>query len=156
MQATDLPTLATDVIKTMIVNGQVPSPEMLPELLEAVGNALAKLQRPEVPQSVAMNEHHAFRTAVELGQQPAVPIRESVTPEAIFCLEDGKPMKMHRRHIWRIYGLTPEDYRRKWGLPPEYPLVAPNHAKQKSKYAKRIGLGTHRMRNETAARKTAA
>ncbi len=159
MERSDLPTLAADILKTMIVNGQVPAADMLPNLLEAVGAALSKLQRldpmaPMVTQALS-GQPPVFRTAVELGQQPAVPIRESVTPEAIFCLEDGKPMKMLRRHIWRLYGLTPEDYRRKWGLPPEYPLVAPNYAKQKSKYAKLAGLGTHRMRQESA-RKNAA
>ena len=160
MQGTDLATLAADVIKTMIANGQVPAPEMLPDLLAAVGAALSGLRRLDMPVSMGTQQRPAppptFRTAVELGQKPAVPVRESVTPEAIICLEDGKPMKMLRRHIWRLYGLTPEDYRRKWGLPSEYPLVAPNYAKQKSKYARHVGLGTHRMRQEVAARKNAA
>lgn len=159
MQGTDLPTLAADVVKTMIVNGQVPAPELLPNLLEAVGSALSKLQRLDTSVSPTPSSPVpplVFRTAAELGQQPAVPIRDSVTPEAIICLEDGRAMKMLRQHLRKTYGMTPEDYRRKWGLPPEYPLVAPNYAKQKSKYAKRIGLGTHRIRQEATTHKNAA
>jgi len=72
---------------------------------------------------------------------PAVPIRKSVTPDYIVCLEDGKKLKMLKRHLRTSYNMTPEDYRAKWGLPADYPMVAPNYAKRRSDFAKRIGLG---------------
>ena len=74
--------------------------------------------------------------------QPAVPVKKSVTPEYIVCLEDGKKLKMLKRHLKTAYGMTPEEYRERWGLPPDYPMVAPNYARQRSRLAKDIGLGT--------------
>jgi len=74
-------------------------------------------------------------------QKPAVPIARSVTPDAIICLEDGKRMKMLKRHLRTAFGMTPEEYRAKWGLAPDYPMVAPNYAKKRSQFAKKIGLG---------------
>lgn len=74
-------------------------------------------------------------------QQPAVPIKKSVYPDYIVCLEDGKKLKMLKRHLYSNYGLTPEQYREKWGLPSDYPLVAPNYAKRRSALARNIGLG---------------
>ena len=76
--------------------------------------------------------------------QPAVSIRKSVTPDFIICLEDGRKLKMLKRHLATAYGLTPEEYREKWGLPSDYPMVAPNYAKQRSTLAKKIGLGKRR------------
>ena len=73
--------------------------------------------------------------------RPAVPIRRSVTPEYLVCLEDGKKLKMLKRHLRAAYGLTPDEYRAKWGLPADYPMVAPNYAAQRSDFAKKIGLG---------------
>ena len=73
--------------------------------------------------------------------KPAVPVRRSVTPEYLVCLEDGKKLKMLKRHLRASYGLTPDEYRAKWGLPPDYPMVAPNYANQRSEFAKKIGLG---------------
>ena len=75
--------------------------------------------------------------------QPAVPVRRSITPDHIVCLEDGKKLKMLKRHLKTTYNMTPDDYRKKWGLPPEYPMVAPNYAKHRSQIAKKIGLGRH-------------
>ena len=72
---------------------------------------------------------------------PAVPIKKSVTPDYIICLEDGKKLKMMKRHLATSYNLTPNDYRARWGLPPDYPMVAPNYAAQRSSLAKSIGLG---------------
>lgn len=92
-----------------------------------------------------------FRTLSGLGghgpistdrPQPAVPIKKSVTPEYIVCLEDGKKLKMLKRHLKTAYDMTPEEYRERWGLPSDYPMVAPNYAKQRSRLAKDIGLGT--------------
>jgi len=76
--------------------------------------------------------------------QPAVPIRRSVTPDYIVCLEDGRKLKMLKRHLKTAYDMTPEEYRTRWGLPPDYPMVAPNYAKQRSALAKKIGLGRQR------------
>ncbi len=73
--------------------------------------------------------------------RPAVSIRRSVQPDYLVCLDDGKKLKMLKRHLRTTYGLTPEEYRAKWGLPPDYPMVAPNYAKQRSEFAKKIGLG---------------
>jgi predicted transcriptional regulator len=73
--------------------------------------------------------------------RPAVPIKKSVTPDFIFCLEDGKKLKMLKRYLRSTHGMTPEEYRSKWSLPPDYPMVAPNYARQRSVFAKRIGLG---------------
>lgn len=73
---------------------------------------------------------------------PAVPVKKSVTPEYLVCLEDGKQLKMLKRHLKTAYDMTPDEYREKWGLPADYPMVAPNYAKQRSKLAKQIGLGT--------------
>lgn len=74
-------------------------------------------------------------------QKPAVSIRKSVTPDFIICLEDGKKLKMLKRHLMTAYGMTPEDYRAKWKLPADYPMVSPNYAKKRSEFAKKIGLG---------------
>jgi predicted transcriptional regulator len=76
--------------------------------------------------------------------QPAVPIRKSVFPDYIVCLEDGKRLKMLKRHLSTSYNMTPEQYRSKWGLDGSYPMVAPNYAERRSELAKQIGLGTHR------------
>ncbi len=73
--------------------------------------------------------------------RPAISIKRSVTPDYIVCLEDGKKLKMLKRHLRTTYNMTPDDYRAKWGLPPEYPMVAPNYAAQRSEFAKKIGLG---------------
>jgi predicted transcriptional regulator len=73
---------------------------------------------------------------------PAVPVKKSVTPDFIVCLEDGKKLKMLKRHLKTAYNMSPEEYRERWGLPADYPMVAPNYAKQRSKLAKQIGLGT--------------
>jgi len=74
-------------------------------------------------------------------QKPAVPVKKSITNEYIVCLEDGKKLKMLKRHLRTTYGLSPDEYRAKWGLPADYPMVAPNYAAQRSAFAKKIGLG---------------
>lgn len=75
---------------------------------------------------------------------PAVPIKRSITPDYLICLEDGKKLKMLKRHLKTRYDLTPEDYRKRWGLPADYPMAAPNYAAQRSALARRIGLGTRK------------
>ncbi len=91
-----------------------------------------------------------YRTLVAVGPSldgtqerptPAVVIRKSITPDFIICLEDGKKLKMLKRHLKTAYNMTPDEYRERWGLPSDYPMVAPNYAKQRSKLAKAIGLG---------------
>jgi predicted transcriptional regulator len=77
---------------------------------------------------------------------PAVPIKKSVTPDYIVCLEDGRKLKMLKRHLKAAYNLSPAQYRERWGLPPDYPMVAPNYARHRSKLAKEIGLGTAKSR----------
>ena len=72
---------------------------------------------------------------------PAVPVKKSVTPDFIICLEDGKKLRMLKRHLMSTYGLTPQQYREKWGLPRDYPMVAPNYAEKRRELAKKIGLG---------------
>jgi predicted transcriptional regulator len=80
---------------------------------------------------------------------PAVPIKKSITPEYIICLEDGKKLKMLKRHLKTAYDMTPEEYRERWGLASDYPMVAPSYAKQRSKLAKQIGLGTRARRKKS-------
>ena len=77
---------------------------------------------------------------------PAVPIKKSITPDFIVCLEDGKKLKMLKRHLKTAYNMSPEEHRERWGLSPDYPMVAPNYAKQRSRLAKEIGLGTRSRR----------
>ncbi len=80
--------------------------------------------------------------------KPAVAVRKSVTPEYIICLEDGKKLKMLKRHLRSTYNMSPDDYRARWGLPADYPMVAPNYAAQRSEFAKAIGLGRSSARLE--------
>jgi len=91
--------------------------------------------------------------AAENRREPAVPVRRSVSADYIVCLEDGKKLKMLKRHLKTSYDLTPEQYRQRWGLAADYPMVAPNYAKQRSRLAKQIGLGTsaRRMPRQIAA-----
>ncbi|MBC6405837.1 MAG: MucR family transcriptional regulator [Rhodospirillales bacterium] len=92
--------------------------------------------------------HRSLTTISEINEveperpSPSVPIKRSVTPDYLICLEDGKKLKMLKRHLKTAYNMTPEQYRERWGLQPDYPMVAPNYAKQRSQLAKEIGLGT--------------
>ena len=89
--------------------------------------------------------------------KPAVPIKKSITPDYIICLEDGKKLKMLKRYLRSRYDLSPEEYRAKWGLPADYPMVAPNYAEQRSQFAKQIGLGKTATKRRTRRNsKTAA
>jgi predicted transcriptional regulator len=100
-----------------------------------------------------------YRTLANLGKQgtaperpePAVAIKKSILPDYIVCLEDGKKLKMLKRHLKTAYDLTPEQYRERWGLPADYPMVAPNYAKHRSALAKKIGLGTRPRRRRRSA-----
>ena len=83
----------------------------------------------------------------------AVSVRRSITPDFVICLEDGKKLKMLKRHLRTTYDMTPDEYRAKWGLPADYPMVAPNYAKQRSAFAKKIGLGRATKRRGSAKKK---
>lgn len=102
--------------------------DQLPELINSVHQSLKGINADE-PE------------ALEEPQKPAVSIRKSIQPEYLVCLEDGKKLKMLKRHLRTTYGMTPDDYRAKWGLSADYPMVAPNYAAQRSEFAKKIGLG---------------
>lgn len=107
-------------------------------------NVLAAQQIPDVINTVysSLNGLNTQpREAPTEPLKPAVSIRKSVTPEYIICLEDGKKLKMLKRHLRSTYNMSPDEYRARWGLPADYPMVAPNYAAQRSEFAKRIGLG---------------
>lgn len=125
--------LAAEVVAAYVANNPLPRHE-LPALIAAMKSAIEGLGRgPEgsEPQVVA--------------KPPAVPVRKSITPDYLICLEDGKKFKSLRRHL-RLLGLTPEQYREKWNLPAIYPMVAPNYAAKRSALAKKIGLGQKQRR----------
>jgi predicted transcriptional regulator len=94
----------------------------------------------------ALNGISGRASVPEPKPEPKVPIRSSVKPDYIVCLEDGKRLKMLKRHLMTHYSMTPDQYRQKWGLSPDYPMVAPNYAEQRRTLAKSIGLGTKRKR----------
>jgi predicted transcriptional regulator len=131
IEANELLALTTDIVAAHVSNNEVPVAD-LPNLINQVYGSLAQLGG-AVP-------------AAQDKPSPAVAVRKSVTPDFIICLEDGKKLKMLKRHIKTRYNLTPEEYREKWGLPADYPMVAPNYASQRSELAKKIGLGTKRSR----------
>lgn len=119
--------IAGDIVAAYVGNNSVKA-EDLPALLNNVYAAVTGLSE----------EGAAFIA----NREPAVPVAKSVTPDFIICLEDGKKLKMLKRYLRTHYDLSPEDYRRKWGLPADYPMTAPNYAKSRSRLAKEIGLGT--------------
>lgn len=118
--------LAANLVGAYLQRNAVPAAE-LPGLIASVHGALAGLGQPAAPTAEPLT--------------PPVPIRKTVTPDAIISLEDGKPYRTLKRHL-AGRGLTPEAYRAKWGLPPNYPMTAANYAAQRSELAKRSGLGT--------------
>ncbi len=109
-------------------------------------NTLADTQITDVIQSVYDSLEGLSNGTPEskVKQKPAVPIKRSITPDYIVCLEDGKQLKMLKRYLRTTHGMTPDEYRSKWGLPTDYPMVAPNYAKKRSAFAKEIGLGKRR------------
>ena len=113
-------------------------------------NSVAVNDLPNLIQNVhaALNGISGRSAAPEPKPEPKVPIRSSVKPDYIVCLEDGKRLKMLKRHLMTHYNLTPDQYRQKWGLSPDYPMVAPNYAEQRRTLAKSIGLGTKRRRTK--------
>ncbi|MGO4129521.1 MucR family transcriptional regulator [Inquilinus sp. YAF38] len=126
-------------------------------LIEARGVAIR--QDPATDAEPATNAKEGGRTqddtaAASPHSVPAVPVSESVTPDYIICLEDGRPFKMMKRWLRATYGMTPEQYRAKWNLPADYPMVAPNYARSKSVYAKAQGLGTETLRQRAGKQRS--
>lgn len=126
----ELLALTADIVSSHFANNTV-APAEVPGVIESVYSTLAKLGSP-VEAPIAR-------------QEPAVSIRASVKPDYIICLEDGKKLKMLKRHLMTRYNMTPDQYRAKWGLPADYPMTAPNYAEQRRTLAKSIGLGTKRV-----------
>ncbi|MGB0626336.1 MAG: MucR family transcriptional regulator [Alphaproteobacteria bacterium] len=118
--------MTTQVVSAYVGNNPVPETQ-ISDVIQSVYGSLEGL--------------NGGRTSSQTKQKPAVPIKRSITPDHIVCLEDGKKLKMLKRYLRTAYNLTPEQYRAKWGLPADYPMVAPNYAKQRSAFAKEIGLG---------------
>ena len=122
-----LSTLTADIVSAHVSNNTV-APSELPALISSVYSSLAGLGvAPAAPAEKPV---------------PAVPVRSSIKPDYIICLEDGKKLKMLKRHLMTAFGMTPDEYRTKWGLPADYPMVAPNYAETRRTLAKAIGLGT--------------
>jgi len=119
--------------------------DVLRMAVDVVAAYLSKNRMPtgQIPEVIG-TVFESLRTAGAPGaepQKPAVAVRRSVMPDYIVCLEDGRKLKMLKRHLRTAYDMTPEEYRAKWGLPPDYPMVAPNYARKRSAFAKKIGLG---------------
>ncbi|HRJ69734.1 MAG TPA: MucR family transcriptional regulator [Beijerinckiaceae bacterium] len=125
--------LAADIVSAYVSNNSVPASD-LPALIAQIHGALTHLggstqEEPSEP------------------QKPAVSVKKSIAPDYIICLEDGKKFKSLKRHLRTQYNLSPEQYREKWGLPSDYPMVAPNYAAARSRLAKEMGLGQQRRRS---------
>lgn len=127
----DLLKLTSDIVTAYVGKNSV-ALNQVPELIRTVYSSLGSLTRPVgTPTAPA---------GAEAGK-PAVPVKKSITPEYLVCLEDGKKLKMLKRHLRTVYNMTPEQYRTKWNLSSDYPMVAPKYAEQRSVFAKKIGLG---------------
>jgi predicted transcriptional regulator len=129
--------LAADIVSAYVSNNPVPANE-LSSLIQEVHTALLRVTSgggggAPVPSEV---------------QKPAIAVKKSLNSDYIICLEDGKKFKSLKRHLRTQYNMSPEEYREKWGLPPDYPMVAPNYAKARSNLAKQMGLGQQRRRAE--------
>jgi len=139
MAEEELLRMTADVVAAYVSNNTLPTTQ-LAEVINAVYGSLKSLEGQSAePQAEP--------------PKPAVPIRKSVTADFLVCLEDGKKLKMLKRHLRSTYNMTPDEYRVRWGLPADYPMVAPNYAEQRSEFAKKIGLG--RGAGRQSARKSA-
>lgn len=130
-------TLTADIVAAHVGNNSVAVND-LPMLIQNVHGALAGIT--------------GSGAAAEAKPEPKVPIRSSIKPDYIICLEDGKKLKMLKRHLMTHYQMTPDQYRQKWGLAADYPMVAPNYAEQRRSLAKAIGLGTKRRKTTRKAK----
>ena len=133
LSSEELLALTSEIVAAHVSNNTVTVAD-LPSLIEQVHKTLSVIGGASEP---AANR-----------PTPAVPIRKSVTPDFIICLDDGKKLKMLKRHLKTAYNMTPDEYRERWNLPSDYPMVAPNYAKQRSKLAKAIGLGTQQRKRK--------
>lgn len=131
----DLLGMTTEIVAAHVANNNVAVSD-LSQLIHEVFRSLASV---------------GLTTAVPERPQPAVPVKKSVTPDYIVCLEDGKKLKMLKRHLKTAYNMTPEEYRERWGLAADYPMVAPNYAQHRSTLAKKIGLGTKPRKRRRAS-----
>ena len=122
----DLVGMAADIVSAFVSANQV-APQDIPGLIRSVHAVLVEVSGAPAP--------------LEPTPEPAVSVKKSVTPDFIICLEDGKKFKSLKRHLRTRYAMSPDEYRAKWGLPHDYPMVAPNYAKERSNLAKRMGLG---------------
>jgi len=137
METTEVLELTTEIVASYVSNNPVNTtdlPAVIQEVYRTLNGLGTQAAQPERP-------------------KPAVPIKKSVTPDYIVCLEDGKKLKMLKRHLKTAYNMSPEDYRERWGLPADYPMVAPNYAKHRSTLAKKIGLGTKPRKAATRGKK---
>jgi len=125
--AEELLRMTSEVAAAYVSNNNLPSGQ-LPDVIRTIHESLAALSGAKV-------------AAASEPPTPAVAIKKSITPDYIVCLEDGKKLKMLKRHLRSTYNMTPDEYRHRWGLPADYPMVAPNYAAQRSEFAKKIGLG---------------
>lgn len=126
----DILRMSVDIVAAYVVGNSIALPE-IPETIRRVFDTLRTLR-------AAGGETATARL------KPAVAIRRSVTPDYLVCLEDGRKLKMLKRHLRTAYGLTPDEYRSRWNLPSDYPMVAPNYAKRRAEFARKIGLGRKR------------
>ncbi len=133
--------LVADIVSAYVANNSVPVSE-LPGLIASTHTAIASLSSPAAP-------------APEEKAVPAVPIKKSITPDFLICLEDGKKFKSLKRHLRTSYDMSPEQYRAKWNLPADYPMVAPAYAEARSNLAKKMGLGQQRKKTTGRSRKAA-
>lgn len=126
--------LTADIVSAYVSNNSVSAGD-IPGLINQVHSALMRVSAGQVEAPVEP-------------LKPAISVKKSITPEYIVCLEDGKKFKSLKRHLRTQYSMTPEQYREKWGLPPDYPMVAPNYAAARSQLAKQMGLGQQRRRRK--------
>lgn len=137
-ERSQLLTLTAQIVAAHVASNRIET-AALPALIRQVHATLAGLDAPSASGG-------AVSAATADRPQPAVPVKKSVQPDFIICLEDGKKLKMLKRHLMSHYKMTPEQYRERWGLPADYPMVAPNYALHRQALAKKIGLGKGRRR----------
>ena len=130
MKVNELLPFVTEVVSAQLSNSKTASSDVAP-LIQSVYQVLDEIRIKGTPAELP---------------EPAVPIKKSVTPDYIICLEDGKQLKMLKRYLRNTHGMTPDEYRKRWGLPADYPMVAPKYAEKRSKIAKSLGLGTRPRR----------
>ena len=140
--AEELLRMTTEVAAAYVGNNSLPAAQ-LPDVIKTIHQSLAAL-------------NGAPAAAAAEPPTPAVAIKKSITPDYIVCLEDGKKLKMLKRHLRSTYNMTPDEYRHRWGLPADYPMVAPNYAAQRSAFAKKIGLGRTESSKGRRGRRRAA